>query len=254
MIAKALEIDRDLAEAHTTKALILLDEVNLRSSEEEFMKAIELKPSYASAHQWYFHLLLPELRWEEALTQIEKALELDPLSQIINLNHAGYFTAKRDYAKALELNKKAVELDPGYALAHFELAGVYGRMRMFDDMRREFMTGVGLVQASYPQVAKLTDAMIAYLEDDKEKVRRLMPELEAHIGEPLSSDALLMAGLCFFLVENDKGFEWLEKSYSRRESSLLSIAVDEMFDAVRADPRYQNLLERLGLKQELLVQ
>src|SRR3989441_10117265 len=254
MIAKALEIDRDLAEAHTTRALILLDEFDLRGSEEEFMKAIELKPSYATAHQWYFHQLLPELRWDEALTQIEKALELDPLSQIINLNHAGYFTAKRDYAKALELNKKAVELDPGYALAHFELAGVYGRMRMFNDMRREFMTGVGLVQASYPQVAKLTDAMIAYLEDDKEKVRRLMPELEAHIGEPLSSDALLMAGLCFFLVENDKGFEWLEKSYSRRESSLLSIAVDEMFDAVRADPRYQNLLERLGLKQELLVQ
>src|SRR2546428_2850102 len=254
MIVKALEIDRDLAEAHATRALILLDDFNLRASEEEFMKAIELKPSYASAHQWYFHLLLSELRWDEALTQIERALELDPLSQIINLNHAGYFTAKRDYAKALELNKKAVELDPGYALAHFELAGVYGRMRMFNDMRREFMTGVGLVQASYPQVAKLTDAMIAYLEDDKEKVRRLMPELEAHIGEPLSSDALLMAGLCFFLVENDKGFEWLEKSYSRRESSLLSIAVDEMFDAVRADPRYQNLLERLGLKQELLVQ
>ena len=254
MIVKALEIDRDLAEAHATRALILLDDFNLRASEQEFMKAIELKPSYATAHQWYFHLLLPELRWEEALTQIEKALELDPLSQIINLNHAGYYTAKRDYAKALELNKKAAELDPGYALAHFELAGVYGRMRMFDDMRREFKIGVGLVQESYPQVAMLAEAMIAYLEDDKEKIRRLMPELEAHVGEPLSSDALLMAGLCFFLVENDKGFEWLEKSYSGREPGLLSIAVDDMFDVVRADPRYQNLLERLGLKRAQLVE
>src|SRR2546425_1280020 len=254
MIAKALEIDRDLAEAHTTRALILLDEFDLRGSEEEFMKAIELKPSYATAHQWYFHQLLPELRWDEALTQIEKALELDPLSQIINLNHAGYYAAKRDYAKALDLNKKAVELNPSYALAHFELAGVYGRMKMFDEMRRECKIGVGLVQESYPQVARLTDAMIAYHEDDKERVRGLMPELEAHVGEPLSSDALLMAGLYFLLAQNDKGFEWLEKSYSRRESGLLSIAVDVMFDGVRADPRYQNLVERLGLKQALLVQ
>ena len=249
MIAKALEIDRDLAEAHTTRALILLHEYDLQNSEEEFRKAIELKPSYATAHQWYYHLLLPQLRWDEALAQIEKALELDPLSQIINLNHAEFYDAKRDYTKALDLCKKTIELDPNFALAHLQLGGVYGKLRMFDDMRRELKIGVGIIQESYPQIGKMADAMIAYLEDDKERVRRLMPELEAHAGEPMSGDAVQMAGLHFFLAEHDKGFEWLDKSYSKREAGLLSIAVDDMFDGVRADPRYQNLLNRLGLKQ-----
>jgi len=254
MIAKALEIDRDLAEAHTTRALILLHDFNLRDSEEEFKKAIELKPSYATAHQWYYHMLLPELRWDEALIQIEKALELDPLSQVINLNHAEYYAAKRDYTKALDLIKKTVELDPNFSLAHFELGGLYGKLKRFDDMRREIRTGVGLVQESYPQVAKMADAMMAYLEADREKVRELIGELEAQVGEPFSGDGVQIAGLYFFLAENDKGFEWLEKSYLRRESGLLSIALDDMLDGVRGDPRYKNLLEKLGLKQAPLVQ
>jgi adenylate cyclase len=249
MIAKALELNPDLAEAHTTRALILLDNYDLQGSEKEFRKAIELKPSYATAHQWYFHLLLPQQRWDEALAQIEKAVELDPLSQIVNLNHAGYYAAKKDYARAVELHKKAVELDPNFPVAHLEFGGVYGKMKRFDDMRREFKIAVGLLQESYPQVAKLTDAGIAYLEDDKERIRRLIPELETHVGEPFSSDASFIAELYFFLAENDKGFEWLEKSYSRRESSLLGIAIDESLDGVRDDSRYQNLLERLGLKQ-----
>ena len=249
MITKALEICPDLAEAHTTRALILLHDYDLRNSEEEFRKAIKLKPSYATAHQWYYHLLFPQLRWDEALTQIERALELDPLSQIINLNHAQYYDAKRDYHKALDLCKKTTELDPNFPLAHLELGGVYGKLKMFNEMRRELKIGVGLIQGSYPQVGKVADAMIAYLEDDKESVRTLMPELEAHAGEPLSGDAVQVAGLHFLLAEKDKGFEWLEKSYSRRESALLAIAVDDMFDGVRTDPRYQNLLDRLGLKQ-----
>jgi TolB-like protein/tetratricopeptide (TPR) repeat protein len=254
MISKALEIDSDLAEAHATRALILLHDFNLRDSEEEFKRAIELKPSYATAHQWYYHLLISELRWDEALRQIEKALELDPLSQIINLNHAGYYTAKRDYAKALDLDKKTVELNPNFALAHFELGGTYGKLKMFDEMKRECRIAVGILQESYPQATKMTDAFMAFLQDDREGVRRMMPQLEEHAGEPFSGNALQMAGLYFFLGENDKGFEWLEKSYSRRESDLLSIRVDDMFDGVRADPRYQNLLNRMGLTQAPLVQ
>lgn len=182
MIAKALEIDPDLAEAHTTRALILLHDFNLRDSEKEFKKAIELKPSYATAHQWYYHLLLPEQRYDEALSQIEKALELDPFSVVINLNHAEYYALRKDYAKALDLHKKALELDPNFALVHFELGGVFGKMKKFDDMERECKIGVALLQKSFPQVAKMTDAMFAYLQEDKEGVRRLMPELEAHAG------------------------------------------------------------------------
>jgi adenylate cyclase len=247
MIVRALELDQDLAEAHTTKGLTLLHDWNLRESEKEFLRAIELKPSYATAHQWYYHLLLPELRWDEALAQIEKALELDPLSVIINLNHAQYYGAKRDHGKAIDLYKKTLELDDNFSLGHFELAGSYGKLKMFEEMKREIKIGVGLVQDSFPHVAKMTDMMIAQLEDDKDEVRKLTPALEEYVGKVLGATPLLVAGSYFFIDEKEKGFEWLDKAYATRDSNLLRIQVDDAFDGIRDEPRYLDLLKRIGL-------
>jgi len=258
-VAKGLELDGDLAEAHATRGLILFQEFNLREAEEEFRKAIELKPSYAPAHHWYARLLVSKLRWDEALKQIERAVELDPFSQIINLNHAHYYRRRGDYDKALELYKKAAELDPNFAMAHFDLAVIYGRMKRSADMKleakiaidrgtREAEIAVGLGRGTYHRPVKILDVLVAYFEDDKEKVRKLLSELESHFGEPLAISALQAAGLHFFLGENEKGFDWLEKAYSGKEDDLLYIMSDELFDGIRGDQRYQNLLKRIGLE------
>ena len=257
--AKGLELDGDLAEAHATRGLILLQEFNLREAEEEFRKAIELKPNYASAHHWYARLLVSKLSWDEALKQIERAVELDPFSQVINLNHAHYYRRRGDYDKALELYKKAAELDPNFAMAHFDLAVIYGRMKRRADMKleakiaiergtREAKIAVGLGRGTYHRPVKILDALVAYFDNDQEKVRKLLAELESHFGEPLAISALQAAGLHFYLGENEKGFEWLEKSYSRKEDDLLYIRTDELFDGIRSDPRYQDLLKRIGLE------
>ena len=257
--AKGLELDGDLAEAHATRGLILLQEFNLREAEEEFRKAIELKPNYAPAHHWYARLLVSKLSWDEALKQIERAVELDPFSQVINLNHAHYYRRRGDYDKALELYKKAAELDPNFAMAHFDLAVIYGRMKRWADMKleakiaiergtREAKIAVGLGRGTYHRPVKILDALVAYFDDDQEKVRKLLAELESHFGEPLAISALQAAGLHFYLGENEKGFEWLEKSYSRKEDDLLYIRTDELFDGIRSDPRYQDLLKRIGLE------
>ena len=257
--AKGLELDGDLAEAHATRGLILLQEFNLREAEEEFRKAIELKPSYAPAHHWYARLLVSKLSWDEALKQIERAVELDPFSQVINLNHAHYYRRRGDYDKALELYKKAAELDPNFAMAHFDLAVIYGRMKRRADMKleakiaiergtREAKIAVGLGRGTYHRPVKILDALVAYFDNDQEKVRKLLAELESHFGEPLAISALQAAGLHFSLGENEKGFEWLEKSYSRKEDDLLYIRTDELFDGIRSDPRYQDLLKRIGLE------
>ena len=257
--AKGLELDGDLAEAHATRGLILLQEFNLREAEEEFRKAIELKPGYAPAHHWYARLLVSKLSWDEALKQIERAVELDPFSQVINLNHAHYYRRRGDYDKALELYKKAAELDPNFAMAHFDLAVIYGRMKRWADMKleakiaiergtREAKIAVGLGRGTYHRPVKILDALVAYFDDDQEKVRKLLAELESHFGEPLAISALQAAGLHFYLGENEKGFEWLEKSYSRKEDDLLYIRTDELFDGIRSDPRYQDLLKRIGLE------
>ena len=257
--AKGLELDGDLAEAHATRGLILLQEFNLREAEEEFRKAIELKPNYAPAHHWYARLLVSKLSWDEALKQIERAVELDPFSQVINLNHAHYYRRRGDYDKALELYKKAAELDPNFAMAHFDLAVIYGRMKRRADMKleakiaiergtREAKIAVGLGRGTYHRPVKILDALVAYFDNDQEKVRKLLAELESHFGEPLAISALQAAGLHFYLGENEKGFEWLEKSYSRKEDDLLYIRTDELFDGIRSDPRYQDLLKRIGLE------
>ena len=258
-VAKGLELDGDLAEAHATRGLILFQEFNLSEAEEEFRKAIELKPSYAPAHHWYARLLVSKLRWDEALKQIERAVELDPFSQVINLNHAHYYRRRGDYDKALELYKKAAELDPNFAMAHFDLAVIYGRMKRSADMKleakiaidrgtREAKIAVGLGRGTYHRPVKILDVLVAYFEDDKEKVRKLLSELESHFGEPLAISALQAAGLHFYLGENEKGFDWLEKAYSGKEDDLLYIRSDELFDGIRGDRRYQNLLKRIGLE------
>ena len=248
-VATALELDGDLAEAHATRGLVLHDEYDFKGAEQEFKKAIELKPSYATAHQWYFHVLRAESRWDEALKQIEKAVELDPFSQMINLNHAMYYDSRKDYAKALELGKKAVELNPGFAYAHLQLAETYAKMKRLDDAKRQSRIGVELVQAAYPHALKRMKAFLAYLGDDKEAVRRLLPGLEANLGKPLAATAREIAGYYVYLGEVNTAFEWLEQSYSRKESQLSDITFDEIFESIRNDPRYQNLLKRLGLEQ-----
>jgi len=250
MVAKALDLDPRLAEAHATKGSLLFDEYNCSQAEEEFRKAIELKPSYASARQWYLWVLMVQRRWGEALEQIEKALELDPLSAILNLNYAGYFYNRRDYARAVEPIRRAVEL--GLSYGHLQLADVYGRMKMYDDMRREYAKHVEISKGSFPRVRTYADVMIAFYEGDKQAVRRLLPELEAALRENVSGayglQAVLIGELYISLGEKDKGFEWLELSYSRREGYLPFITIDREMDEVRTDPRYLDLLKRLGLE------
>jgi adenylate cyclase len=244
MVAKALEIDPGLAEAHTTKGLTLLFEYNVRQAEDEFKRAIELKPSHATAHQWYMWALLPQLRWDEAREQIEKAVELDPLSPIINHNHGYFYYSMREYAKAIEPYRRAVEL--GLKSAHGDVASAYGRMKMFDEMRREAAAYGELLQESFPFAREAASMMCAFREGDRQAIERSLPALEAHFQDAGFS-AYVVAMFHFFLGANDKGFEWLERSYSRAEDSLIGITYDPDFDGIRADPRYLELVKRLGL-------
>jgi adenylate cyclase len=246
MVAKALEIDPGLAEAHATRGMALANEHNLREAEEEFRRAIELKPNYAFAHMWYHNLLLSQLRWDEALQEIEKALELDPLSPVINLNNASFYYARREYSRALELFKRVTTLDPDYGPGRYQLFFAYGKMKMFDDMRREAATFLELLtRVRFPYWKPVADATIAFLEDDRQTLTRLLPQLEGLARGP-GNTASLIATFYFYLGETDKGFEWLEGSFSRGED-ISNIKYDPDFDGIRTDPRYLDLLKRLGL-------
>jgi TolB-like protein/Tfp pilus assembly protein PilF len=247
MSEKALKLDSGSAEAHASRGGVVEHDFNLQEAEKEYRKAIELKPGYAPAHMWLFRLLLARLRWEEALDHIEEALELDPLSLIINHNHALIYYLRGDFTTALELYERAKELNPGFYYTHFALAWTYGRMKRFEEARREVKTAVELAKEQDPKVETAAQVLIAALEDDRQTVERLLPELERNVGGIYANDAWI-ADLHFYLGENDKGFEWLERSYSRKDSTLIHIKTDEFLDGVHSDPRYLDLLGRLGLE------
>jgi adenylate cyclase len=244
MLAKALELDPGLAEVHTTMGFVRLEEYNLRQAEEEFEEAIGLKPSYATAHQWYAWVLAAQLRWDEALEQMNKALELDPLSPIINDNKGSYFTWRRDYDKSIEPFRRAVEL--GMKSAHGDLALSYGRMRAYDDMRREAAILVELLQDSVPVMKMVADAWTAHLEGNRPEIQRILPQLETHFQDA-GINMHDIAMFHFGLGENDKGFEWLERSYHMKEADLIFMKSEPELDGVRTDPKYLDLLRRLGL-------
>jgi len=245
MSAKALELDLGLAEAHSSNGWALLYSYDIRGAEDEFKKAIQLKPSDTSAHNGYFWNLLSRHRWNEALEHIETAVELDPLSPQLCWNHAQYYYYRGNYRRALELHKRAVEL--GGNTARASVAFMYGKMKMFEEMRREYKAWVELLKGSWPLAETIARTDMARLEDDKETVRKLLPELEIHIREEHGLHAFSVAEYYFYLGENDKGFEWLEHSCSRKEVLIPWITVNPDFDSVRTDPRYLDLLKRLGL-------
>jgi TolB-like protein/Tfp pilus assembly protein PilF len=246
MLERALQLDPALAEAHATLGFVHMEKYDLRRAEEELRRAIELKPSYATAHQWYYYVLRSELRWDEALKEIEKAAELDPLSGVIINSFGWYYLARRNWQRAVEKFKIAVQL--GFEGSHGPgLFCAYGMMKMYDQMEKELEAAERYYQVA-PRTRTAVNMNKAHLKGDKETVRKLLPELEDHPEEGFFH-ATDIAGLHFFLGDVDKGFEWLERAYSKREDGLLDIQWHWDFDGIRTDPRYLDLLKRLGLDQ-----
>jgi adenylate cyclase len=246
MVAKALELDPGLAEAHATKGLALMHEYRPSEAEEEFKKAVQLNPNNAAAHRSHSWALMTQLRWDEALEEGERAMELDPLmpAAIHNLVHVCYH--RRDYGRALELGKRLLSLDPNSPGVHFLLMLIYGEMNMPDEARREADAYVEQYKDRYPLIGKGADVALAYTQKDKDAVRRLLDECAPRFQET-GSGAWEFGVMFFFIGEKDKGFEWFERSYSRREFSLMEIKNEQTLNSVRTDPRYLDLLKRLGL-------
>jgi TolB-like protein len=252
--AKALELDPELAEAHASRGRTLMGWHDWSESEKEYRKAIELKPSYASTHHWYFLLLEAQMRKEEARYHIRRAAELDPLSPIICSEHGDYYSRlERNYDVALELVKRAIELDPKLAVTHGFCGFLYCKLKRFEDAQREADAAVELLRSSYPLVKEGFEAFMADFLGDKETVRKLLPELKLHQKEA-GIGAVDIAQLHFDLGEIDQGFEWLEKAYQTKEWALTFLKSFDYLDLLRDDPRYLELLKRLGLDEPASLQ
>ena len=245
---RSLEIDGTLAEAHTSLARIKAEyDWDWSGAEGEFQRAIELNPSYATAYQWHGSVLATMGRPEEAIANYRRALELDPLSPIMNasLGQAFYYT--RQYDQAIEQLQKTLELDPNLNPARAFLALSYLQKSMNEEAIAEFEKQVAI---SHGHVWALADLGYAYAmagrRIEAEKLRDHVNQISRQEFVPADAMGHIYVGL----GEKGKAFEWLEKGYERRSLGLagVDLKVDPLWDPLRSDPRFADLLRRMNLR------
>ncbi len=242
---EALEIDPSLAEAHTSLALVKeYYDWDWSGAESEFRRAIELNPSLATAHHWYGNFLAKMGRFDEAAHELRRAKELDPLSLIINTSVGWQFFITRQYDRAIEQLRNTLEMDQKFTPASRMLEAVYEHRGMYKEAVAEWQRV--LTFSGNPELAASLGADFAatgykgVLENWLEGLKELSNR--GHVS--LYGIALTYARL----GQTEQAFAWLEKAYEERDSRLISLKVDPMFDDLRSDPRFQNLIRRVGLR------
>jgi eukaryotic-like serine/threonine-protein kinase len=244
---KALELDETLGEAHTALAYTLFNnDRNYPESNREYKQAIELNPNYATAHQWYGHeYLLAAGRFEEAIAEGKRAQELDPLSLIINDNLGEDYFYARQYDKAIEQLRKTIEMDPSFYYAHLSLGFAYEMQGSFQEALTEYKRAQQLNDD--PSVLAYLGHLYAASGKRAEALRTLdqMKEIAKQRNVPAYGFAIVYAAL----GEKDQAFERLERSYQDHTPDLNFLKADPFLDSFRSDPRFADLVRRVGPPQ-----
>lgn len=241
---KALEIDDTLAEAHTSLAHSLLHSWEWDKAEREFKRAVELNPNDANAHNFYAEYLRAMGRVEQALKVAKRAQELDPLSLNHSTNVANDLYFARRYDEAIDQCQEALEMDRNFFMAHYRLGQAYEQKGMFDEAITAIQRAVELSPDNIEMLAAL--GRVLAVAGRREEARRIVDQLEAGMEHRHSwhyDIAQIYAGL----GEDDRAFECLEKGYAWRDGMMIHVNVEPGFDSLRLDPRFQELVRRMGL-------
>ncbi|MEK6322774.1 MAG: protein kinase [Acidobacteriota bacterium] len=242
---RALELDDKLAEAHTSLAFVKFGyDWDWAESELGFKQAIQLNPGYAFAHNFYAVILAALGRFDEAFAQIKKAHELDPLSLPINTNLGWLLHLARRFDEAIEQYLKAIELDEGFGLAHRRLGQTYEQMQMYSEAVAEFQKAVALSGEDL-ELLSARGHFYAML-GERDKANQVLEQLNA-LAQRRYVPAYLIARVYLGFGDNDRVFEWLEKACEERYGYLAYLNVEPLFDSVRSDPRFDEIVRRVGL-------
>jgi TolB-like protein/DNA-binding winged helix-turn-helix (wHTH) protein/Tfp pilus assembly protein PilF len=240
---RALELDERLPEAHSALAVIAQNyDWDWATAEKQYRRAIQLNPNYATAHHWYAECLALQGRFNEAFREIESARKLDPLSLIVAADYGAILYFSRQYDRAIEQFRAVLEMEPNFPRAHM-LVWAYAQKGQFADALAD------LEAWRSPDNLAWTWAMEAYLagmSGDRARAKLAFEQLQRMEAlQPL--DSLSLAITYIGMGDNEKALARLEKAYLEHSSSLSALKVDPTYDPLRADPRFQELLRRLGL-------
>ena len=249
-VERALQIDDSLAEAHASRGQIERDSWNYTEAEKEYKRAIELNPKYATAHHFYSLFLRAwRGRFDEAMVEIKLAQQLDPLSPIIGSNVAASYMAKGELEAAIEAAKRVIELEPSFPEAHRQLCLAYRRQGRYEEAIAE---GEKAVQLSKRYGWSLAVLGVSYaVGGHTDKAREILKELEDRYPQHTALGQQI-AYVSAVLGEKEQAFAWLEKDYQAHSGPLPFIAYAEentLRESLRGDPRWSDLLRRMGLME-----
>lgn len=245
---EALRLDPALAEAYSELAFEKVTfEHDWEGAKEEFQRAIQLNPNSAEAHYTYaLSWLTATGRHDEAIAEIRKTLELDPLSLPHNQGAVYIFYFARRYQDALNQCRKTIEMDRNFATGHWRLAEVDNQVGNYDEAISELEKAWLLDGGNHDQVSagirSLRDAFarsgaLGYWQEYGKLLRHGL------------GGSVEVARVYALLGQKDEAFQWLEKGYKARDSDITLIGVDPQLDNLRSDPRFADLLHRVGLPQ-----
>jgi len=244
---KALQLDDSLAQAHTTLSYILFNyDWNFEESDRQMARAIELNPNYATAYHWYGNgLLLATGRFDESIEAMKHARRLDPLSLIINADLGTSYLYANRLDEAIEQFRNTLEMDSNFYYAHLYLGRAYLLRGDYQKALDELDEAARLEDD--PRIFMVRSRVYAKMGRRSDAVRMLDAIKTQDQNEYISNFdyALVYSGL----GDNDRAFEYLEKSYRAHDGNLVYIKVDPLFTDLRTDPRYMGLARRIGLEK-----
>ncbi len=242
---RALELDDTLGEAHTSLAFCLdVFDWAWDSAEREFKRAIQLSPDYATAHDWYAWHLITLGRKTEAIAEMKKAESLDPLSLIVSADMADILLIARLFDESTQQSRRTIEMAPEFAVAHYQLAQALAQQHRFSEAIAELQKAIAFSggNKTFKSTLAYTYAMSGKRNDAANILRDLKNRSDRGFSNA-SEIALVYVGL----GNKDEAMTWLEAAYKERFNP--SILLRPCFDPLRTDPRFQDLLRRMDLKQ-----
>ena len=239
---RALALDSTLAEPHASLAYVrLYYDWNWAEAEREFQRALALNPNYATGHHWYSVYLTAMGRPREALAEIKRAQELDPLSLVINTDIGFEAYYSRHYDEAIQQLRTVLAANPNFPLAHLWLGRTYQQKRMYQEAIIEYKQA----GTDWPVTMAAIGNIYGRSNQRREALKMLdeLKELSKRKYVTSYGVALVYAGL----GESDQALVWLNKGYEERTHWLVWLKLDPRWDGLSSDPRFTELLRRVGL-------
>ena len=243
---RALSLDGQLAEAHSTLAMVNRQLWQWAEAEKEFKRAIELNPNYPTTYHWYSALLRNLGRFNESSAAINRAHELDPLSSVISANVSMMYQVQGNQVASIENSLKIIDLDPNFGAGYEILALSYLKVGRNAEaiaaaekavqLSNRVNVAVGQLGYVYAAAGKRAEA-IALIKELEDKYARK------------EANGYSIAAIYVGLGDKDNAFAWLEKDFQSRNGNLANVRWQIEFESLRDDPRYKDLLKRMNLPE-----